>query len=62
MMDFMKAVQFEAKISTNGQIEIPEGISAQLPLGVSLHVVLQWDAADAEAVWRVESRKQFEAA
>ena len=59
----MKTIEFQAMIAPNGQISIPAEIAIQVPLGESLHIVLHWDlTTDADAFWRVQGRRQFEAA
>jgi hypothetical protein len=59
----MSAVEFEGKVTPNGQIAVPAEIAEKLPLGKSLHVLLQWDAApDEDGVWRAQGRQRFEAA
>jgi hypothetical protein len=59
----MNAVEFEGKVTPNGQIAVPAEIAEKLPPGESLHVVLQWDAApDVDAAWRTLGRQRFEAA
>jgi hypothetical protein len=61
--EFMKAVEFEARVTPNGEIAVPAEIAGQLPIGESLHVVLHWGAADDEdAAWRALGRQRFEAA
>jgi hypothetical protein len=64
----MKAVEFEGKVTPDGQIAVPAEIAGQLPPGGSLHVVLQWDAGvdaagvDEDGLWRTQGRQRFEAA
>jgi hypothetical protein len=58
----MKAVEFEATVTPNGQIAIPAEIARQVPPGESLHVVLQWDGADEDALWPAQGQQQFESA
>jgi hypothetical protein len=58
----MKVVEFEAAVAPNGKIAIPAEIASQLPPGEPLHVVLQWDAAAEDRVWRTLGDERFEAA
>ena len=59
----MNAVEFEGKVTPNGQIAVPAEIAEQLPPGESLHVVLQSNAApDEDSAWRARGRRRFEAA
>ena len=59
----MKTVEFQGTVSSNGQIAIPTEIAVQVPAGQSLHTVLHWDVTgDEDASWRVQGRRQFEAA
>jgi hypothetical protein len=58
----MKTADFKGELAPNGQIAVPPEIASQVPLGAQIQVVIQWGVSEEDAAWRVEGRRQFEAA
>jgi hypothetical protein len=58
----MKTVDFNAQVTDSGQISVPPEITAQVPRGQTIQVVLHWGVLEEDALWRAAGRRQFEAA
>ena len=58
----VKAVEFEATVSPDGQIALPPDVVGDLPPGGPVRVVLLWDASSADSAWREAGRRKFEEA
>lgn len=58
----MKTADFKGEVMPNGQIAVPPEIAAQLTPGEQIQVVLHWDIAEEDALWRAAGRRRFEAA
>lgn len=58
----MKAVEFEAMMSQDGEIVLPSEFLGEVPAGEQLKVVVMWDASGVDAAWRATGRIGFEEA
>ena len=62
MESLMRAVEFESIITPNGEIALPPEVAREIPAGEHLKVVVMWEPADVDSVWRDAGRQRFEAA
>ena len=58
----MKAVEFESSITLEGTITLPPELTAEVPVGEQLRVVVMWEPSGSDAAWRSAGRQRFEAA
>lgn len=58
----MKAVEFDRRIGSGGEIIIPREIAEQIPQGEQLRIVVMWQQEAADAAWRSAGRERFESA
>jgi hypothetical protein len=58
----MKAVEFESSITQEGTITLPPELTAEVPVGEQLRVVVMWEPSGSDAAWRSAGRQRFEAA
>jgi hypothetical protein len=48
----MKAVEFESRITREGTIALPPELTAEVPVGEQLRVVVMWEPSASDAAWR----------
>jgi hypothetical protein len=58
----MKAVEFESSITQAGMIALPPEVTAEIPVGEQLRVVVMWEPFGSDSAWRSAGRRRFEAA
>jgi len=58
----MKAVEFEATMSQDGEIALPAEFLGEIPAGQQLKVVVMWESGSVDAAWRAAGRLRFEEA
>ena len=58
----MKAVEFESSVTQEGTITLPPELTAEVPVGEQLRVVVMWEPSGSDAAWRLAGRRRFEAA
>ena len=56
----MKAIEFESRLTSPGQIQIPAGVASDLPAGTHVRVILLWDQDSDD--WRAATQERFAAA
>jgi hypothetical protein len=55
-------VEFTGMVTRDGRIQLPPDVASSVPPGENLHIVVNWDAQEADLAWRMAGLKRFEAA
>lgn len=58
----VKAVEFESTMAREGRISLPPELAGEIPEGEHIRVVVMWESAAENDLWRSAGRRRFEAA